>query len=672
MAAHLGDLLDAARRQRFVGRERELASFDAALSGQTPTRVLLVHGQGGIGKTTLLTEFRARAVVAGRPVVQLDGRDVDPSPEGMAVAAAAPPGAVLLVDGYEQLTPIDAWVRDDLIPGLGADTVVVLAGRDSPPSPWRTDPGWRQLVAVHRLDPFDPDECVRLLSDAGVADEDCTHLVRLGRGHPLAMAMLADLATSGTVPHTLADAPDLMSALLESFVRDAPSEAHLTGLATCVITWLTTEDLLDRLVGADAPAVWRWLAHRPFITSGPRGLTIHDLARDVLDTEFERRIPERYHRYHHTVQAHVIAGLRNATGFDRQVHAQRLLFLLRNSPLAEAFATLRSRGSASVVPGRPSEHDQVCEIVERLEGKAGADLARAWLSSQPENLSVVRVGDRVAGYAYQLFCPSGSPLEEQDPVVRACLSHVRQHGPARPGELVNIARFIGGAAEGQRDPYAVLAAGASSNVEWLTRPLAWTFCIFVDREYWAPLFDHAAFSPMFELDFGGKRQIAYGIDWRRLPIDTWLALMDERGHSGGSGPPPAALLSPPPLDRARFDTAVREALRTLHRPDQLGTNPLIGSALAATPAGPAVDQLRATLEAAVACLAKEPKGDQLRAVLDRTYLRPAATREAAAEVLDLPFSTYRRYLARALEQLTDLLWMVEIGDVHLVAPGAGD
>ena len=49
----------------------------------------------------------------------------------------------------------------------------------------------------------------------------------------------------------------------------------------------------------------------------------------------------------------------------------------------------------------------------------------------------------------------------------------------------------------------------------------------------------------------------------------------------------------------------------------------------------------------------------------------AATRreetEAAAEVLGLPFSTYRRHLAKALEQLTDVLWAVEIGEVRLPA-----
>ena len=63
-------------------------------------------------------------------MVQVDGRDVDPSPEGLRHGRPAAlgrqtddepiarllAGAVLLVDGYEQLTPIDGWLRDELHP----------------------------------------------------------------------------------------------------------------------------------------------------------------------------------------------------------------------------------------------------------------------------------------------------------------------------------------------------------------------------------------------------------------------------------------------------------------------------------------------------------------------------------------------------------------------------
>ena len=62
----LGDVLDEARRRTFVGRDAELTRFDDALGGRSSRRVFLVHGVGGIGKSTLLGEFRARAA-AGRP-----------------------------------------------------------------------------------------------------------------------------------------------------------------------------------------------------------------------------------------------------------------------------------------------------------------------------------------------------------------------------------------------------------------------------------------------------------------------------------------------------------------------------------------------------------------------------------------------------------------------------
>jgi hypothetical protein len=43
-------------------------------------------------------------------------------------------------------------------------------------------------------------------------------------------------------------------------------------------------------------------------------------------------------------------------------------------------------------------------------------------------------------------------------------------------------------------------------------------------------------------------------------------------------------------------------------------------------------------------------------VLHRAYVAPAATLEKAAEVLDLPSSTFRRLLTTGIAGVTDLLW----------------
>jgi len=656
----LGDVVERARREGFVGRRSELTSFDSALAGRSTHRVLFVSGPGGIGKTTLLMEMRGRARAAGRSVALLDGREVDPSPEGFRTALRAAGGepGVVFVDGYEHLGAIDGWLRRDLIPALGADDVMVLAGREPPGAAWRADPGWRRVVAFHRLDYLDDSESSDLLARAGVDGAARDRLLPLGKGHPLALALLADAAAAGTVPDRLADVPDLIAALMESLLREAPTEAHTTGLATCAKVWLTTEDLLRDTVGESAPEVYAWLQRRPFVVTRARGLTPHDLTREVLDAEFERRSPDRYRALHRVIHDHVVAGIRAASGVDRQLLAQQLLYLHRYSPHTTLINTMRTHGSAAVVPARADEHGEVLAMIERFEGPASTALAERWFADQPDGLSVVRDADGVAGFGFHVICPSGSTLEDRDPVVRAVLEYVSRDAPLRPGEAVDIARFLSGRNEHQRDPYAVLSGAVSSIMLWCTRALAWSFIIPSDTEFWGPYFDYLAFQPLVEVEFEGVRHVGYGLDWRRLPVDRWLDLMNEREHGGGTGPAPESMLRPPPLSRAAFGAAVRTALQQLGRPDRLVGNPLLGGALGDTP-----DELRAALEDAIERLADEPKGEQLRSVLKRTFVRAAPTQEAAAEVLGLPFSTYRRYLAKAVEEVTDLLWSVEIGAV---------
>src|SRR3954467_1549147 len=227
----LADVLDEARRRTFVGRAAELCRFDDAVSGRSARRVFLVHGVGGIGKSTLLEEFRRQARAAGRPVALVDGREVDPSPEAVREALGralngtrSPTAPVLLVDHYENLTPVDPWVRGDLLPGLPSDGVLVLAGRDVPDPAWRRIPGWRELGAVLPLDCLDETESREFLDRAGVPHALHESLVQLSRGHPLALALLADLPADQEPPAELADAPDLVSVLLEGVLSQTPSE----------------------------------------------------------------------------------------------------------------------------------------------------------------------------------------------------------------------------------------------------------------------------------------------------------------------------------------------------------------------------------------------------------------------------------------------------------------
>ena len=62
-------------------------------------------------------------------------------------------------------------------------------------------------------------------------------------------------------------------------------------------------------------------------------------------------------------------------------------------------------------------------------------------------------------------------------------------------------------------------------------------------------------------------------------------------------------------------------------------------------------------------LKETPRQDKAYRALDRTYFRPAASQEQAAELLDLPYSTFRRHLKAGVAELAAMLWRKEMGGV---------
>ncbi len=686
MPDDIATIVDAARVRGFVGRSEEVACFRAAIGGASSARVLFVHGPGGLGKSALLQQFRILAGAAGSVVVSVDGEDIGPAQDALldAVAAggASAAGAVggplvVLIDGYERLTALDGWIRDRLVASLPSRAVVVIAGREAPAAPWRTDPGWRAVTASLPLDPLDDAESRLLLVRAGVAEDRCPRLADLGRGHPLTLAMLASAMVAGDLPNDLADAPDLVAALAGRLVDDAPDEDHALAMALCAHAWLTTADLVDEAVGRHAPEVWTWLETRPWITRGTYGIYPHDLVRDVLDADLRRRSPATYRRVNALMHEHSWLAMRSEDEAERRLWAHQKLFLHRSSPLAAAFWTMRTQGAAFVAAGRPADHAGVLAMIDRSLGERTAMLARSWLRAQPQNLSVVRSAGGLDAFVFHAVHggQDGPPVPPpaEDPVTAAALDFVAATAPARPGEYVSVARFIGGRHENERDPYAVVVGSVSSTLLWTSQPLAWSFVATTDPEFWEPIFDYLALTTVLTATYDGLDYTLFGVDWRRLTPERWFELMGERELSGESGPAPARLLRPAPLSRAAFGEAVKAALQNLRRPDLLGASPLIGSRLAADPSGPSQARLRDVLVAGVRQLGRDPRTAPLGRVLDRTYVRPAPTQEAAAEVLDLPFSTYRRHLSRGLDRLTELLWSVEIGATGLrVEPARGE
>ncbi|MEU7606995.1 hypothetical protein [Streptomyces sp. NPDC041003] len=116
---------------------------------------------------------------------------------------------------------------------------------------------------------------------------------------------------------------------------------------------------------------------------------------------------------------------------------------------------------------------------------------------------------------------------------------------------------------------------------------------------------------------------------------------------------------PPPVSRAAFDQAVREALTHWRDPGSFAAGALMRSRLAADLDEP-VEELRTLVRGAVDDLAQDPRGVRAREALTAGYFSGAPTQEAAARRLGLPYGTYRRHLRQGLDLLCEALWQWEL------------
>lgn len=156
----------------------------------------------------------------------------------------------------------------------------------------------------------------------------------------------------------------------------------------------------------------------------------------------------------------------------------------------------------------------------------------------------------------------------------------------------------------------------------------------------------------------------YAHDWRAVPLERWM----EVGHLAELAGPEARPAARPRdgrapltvLTREEFDTAVADALASWQRKDLLARNPLMRTRMVIGRGGEPVEALRAIVAGALDTLGADPRAAKYQRAVVTGLLRGAPTREAAAERLGLPLSTFRRHLARGLDEIHAHLWELEL------------
>jgi hypothetical protein len=671
LAGSIGAEIARRRAARFVGRDDELALVHAVMSAPESS-VVWVFGPGGVGKSALLDTIGTRARSVGADVVAVDLRALDATPAALHAAVDTSGGArrgrlVLLLDALDRAAGVERWLRDEFLPSLPAGTVVIVGSRLAPASEWRCDPAWTGLLRLVPLRNLPADEASTLLGRLGVDEELHARAQALAWGHPLALVLVADLLANGSaaeLPADLAAAPQLLAELVAHLVDVAPDDAHRCGLDAAALSRVTSRGLLRHLVGDAADDVFDWLRERPYVDAVADGLAPQDLARDALEAHLRWSDADRYATLHHAVRQYVMTGLR--TPGRREASVDDLVFLHRGSSTVSSYWDWSQWGTVSAGTPRVDEVDVLADIVLAHDGPAGVPILHHWFERMRERFTVVRRDGVVEGFFAWLVLTEPTPEDLRvDPCIAAVWGHACRNDPVRPGQVIGVNRFFLDRTAGRGPSATFNLLTTASTRHWLGEPaLAWDYIVGVpDRTYWDPMMAYLDFHPVDGARYavGEGQFMVYAHDWRRMPPDRWLDLIEAREIGAAVGPPPVAPPTLAVLTREEFEAALKRALRDLSRPGKLAGNPLLGSRVVADTgdhASPAT--LKAVVQDAFGSLDADPRTESARRALERTYLHGAVSQEAAAEALGMAFSTYRRHLAAGVELLLDALWQWEL------------
>jgi AAA ATPase domain len=632
-------------RTRFVGREAELSFLERCLDEDPPANVVLVHGPGGIGKSTLLRELARRAELRGREIFFVEGRELPPMPdalEAILAGARASERPVVLVDTYERMTALGGYLRRGLLPSLPDRALIVIAGRAAPDANWFAG-GWEGVATELELEALDPAESLDLLASRGLDDDRAQAVAEWAEGSPLALALAADTAVADEAwtPEHAASSPEILRSLIRRLAEGELSGVRLSALAVAAIARVTTVDLLRAVLpDSDVQAEYDRLCSLTFAEPLGDGLTLHDLVRRALHADLRRRDQERERELRRRIVDYL---------YERACKGDPLV-LIDMAHLIESSAIKWGFGWEGSVDYRiddvrAGDADEVAHHLQERRFEEWWGLVARFFTEAPERVAVARDReDRLVGFMVCMTRSSAPAFALKDPLMGRWIAHARACADSGDSVLwhssVDFTEDRRGRVQAMLGMAGVLRSGIV-NPRFAYMPInpanpdALTFARTLGAEHLGEL----------DLEIGSRRIECHRIDYGPggLVAAQRAVVYSELG------------LAPPAPDdgeaRLEFET-VREALRNFRIPHELARSPLATG----TGADERAESVRECLrEAADRAFGDNANEKLLRQVLVRGYLEPAASHEQAAIDLSLSRAAYFRRLRAAAERVAEYL-----------------
>ena len=529
----------------FVGRDVELSVLLRVLEEHGP-RVCFVYGIAGIGKSSLLARFGEECERLGIGVVTVDCRSIEPTEQGFlgGLAAAVPSTTatiksatdltaladggplVVMIDTYEVFRLADPWLRHELLPALGPEVRVVVAGREPPMLEWAVERGQLGGLEVLPLGRLDDESVETIVRGAGVEDgAAASAIVRVSRGHPLALrlALEARLA-GGEMPE--ADAmPQVVDALAAAF-RDGLDDNARRALDAAAVPRRITRGVLAAMLGDDtADEALEMLSRLAFVEPTSEGLRLHDAVQSAVVERLRALDPERFRRYRAAAWHYLQTETTGVARHDLDRTTSDLLFLVDNPVVREAMFPTTVH-AYSVEPARIEDMSELRSIWHRHDPPAAAHALDLWLERVPGAVRAIhdRTGGIVGCSIIAEWCDIPHSLERDDPVIAAYARHSALH-PLPNGQRTLVVRrsLARDTGDGPSGPQAIGWLDCKRHYFEMRPNLGRTYTGMADPTPFADALAVLGFQFLEPVSFGDDSYYPAALDFGPESVDGWLS-----------------------------------------------------------------------------------------------------------------------------------------------------
>ena len=359
MMSSFGEEIRRLEESFFVGRKMELIIFrNFVYNKENKERILNISGTGGIGKSSLLDQFRRICDQEGIPFFLLDCLDFTKTPQGFALRLLAMLNTqvpeewsesklleeavrqlnkraqtgrlVFAIDTYEEMNELDDWLRHSFLVELSINILIVLSGRFPLKGGWVLSPAWRRFVKFMPLSPFDYETCKQYTSIFGdYNDSFVRKSYFITKGHPLTLSLFMGLneldGLKGEQEPEFLMWNETFKEIAGQWLREITDSTLMELLEAVTMVRVFNHEILENILGKEiSNEEFENLIHLSFVRKSERGWYLHQVLRKALYQDFRLKKPNIYNQlWQRSVKYHY--GL-----FSSRHHSieERNLFLL--------------------------------------------------------------------------------------------------------------------------------------------------------------------------------------------------------------------------------------------------------------------------------------------------------------------------------------------------------